>query len=99
MSTKRMFEKVGNVVIPIYPSATNGYTGFTVAWYEAGKRRRKFFAKEVDARKHARLVATKIENQERQALALSPEDARIYADVTSALRPLGITLDSAVREM
>src|SRR5438128_392999 len=99
MSTKRLTEKVGNVVIPIYPAASNGYSGFTVAWYEGGKRRRKFFAKETDARRHARLIATKIENQERQALAVSPEDARIYAAVTNALKPLGLALDAAVREI
>jgi integrase len=93
-----MSEKVGNVTIPIYPASSNGYSGFTVAWYEAGKRCRKFFADETDARRHARLVATKIENQERQALALSPADARIYAAALGALKPIGIALDSAVRE-
>jgi integrase len=98
MNTKRMSEKVGNVTIPIYPASSNGYSGFTVAWYEAGKRCRKFFADETDARRHARLVATKIENQERQALALSPADARIYAAALGALKPIGIALDSAVRE-
>jgi integrase len=99
MSTKRMSEKVGNVSIPVYPTSSNGYSGFTVAWYESGKRCRKFFANETDARRHARLVATKIENQERQALALSPQDARIYAAVVSELKPLGLALDSAVREI
>jgi integrase len=98
MSMKRISEKVGNVVIPIYPTASNGYSGFTVAWYEAGKRCRRFFAREADARKHARLVATKIENQERQALSLKPEDARIYVDALSVLKPFSLSLDSAVRE-
>ena len=60
---------------------------------------RKFFANEADARRHARLVATKIENQERQALALSPQDARIYAGAVSELKPLGLAVDSAVREI
>ena len=41
---KRLSEKVGNVTIPIYPTSTKGYDGFTVVWYEAGKRCRKFFA-------------------------------------------------------
>ena len=99
MSAKRTSEKVGNVTVPIYPTSGNGYSGFTVAWYEAGKRCRKFFAKETDARRHARLVATKIENQERQALDVSPQDARIYATAVNELRPLGLALDSAVREI
>ena len=98
MNVKRVSEKVGNVVVPIYPTNSNGYGGFTVAWYESGKRHRKFFANATDARRHARLVATKIENQERHALALSPTDARIYAAATSELKPLDIALDSAVRE-
>ena len=94
-----MSEKVGNVTIPIYPTSSNGYSGFTVAWYEAGKRHRKFFASQADARRHARLVATKIENQERQALSLRPDDARIYAAAMQELKPLGLALDSAVREL
>jgi integrase len=99
MRMKRMSEKVGNVSIPIYAAGSNGYSGFTVAWYEAGKRCRKFFAKETDARRHARLVATKIENQERSALSLKPDDARIYAAAVSELKPLGLAVDSAVREI
>jgi hypothetical protein len=42
--TNKIAEKVGNVVIPIYPMSSNGYSGFMVAWYEGGKRCRKFFA-------------------------------------------------------
>jgi hypothetical protein len=57
---------------------------------------RKFFARESDARTHARLVATKIENQERKVLTLTPEDARIYVDALATLRPLNVSLDSAV---
>jgi integrase len=96
---KRLSEKVGNVTIPIYLTSTKGYDGFTVVWYEAGKRCRKFFALLSDARGHARLVATKIENQERQVLALAPEDCRIYSDALARLRPLKISLDAAVREV
>lgn len=94
-----MSEKVGNVVIPIYPTSSNGYNGFTIAWYEGGKRHRKFFASEADARTHARLVATKIENQDRHALTLSSHDARIYAAAVSELKSFGLALDSAVREI
>jgi integrase len=99
MSTKKIMEKVGNVSVPVYPTSTKGYDGFTVAWYEGGKRCRKFFADEADARRHARLVATKIENQERQALTVTPSDARMFASAVSELRPLGLALDSAVREI
>jgi integrase len=86
MSAKKISEKVGNVSVPVYSTSRNGYDGFTVAWYEDGKRHRKFFADETDARAHARLVATKIENQERQALTMSASDARIYA---AALKIVG----------
>jgi integrase len=79
--------------------SSNGYRGFMVAWYEAGKRNRKFFADQTGARRFARLVATKIENQERQALALSPADARIYADAIAILKPHDLALDAAVREI
>jgi integrase len=96
---KRIEEKVGNVTIPVYPTSSKGYDGFTVAWYEEGKRYRKFFAREKDARKHARLVATKIENQERQTLDVSPSDVRILTSAINELRPFGIALDSAVREI
>jgi len=99
MSTKRFTEKVGNVSVPVYPTSSNGYSGFTVAWYEGGKRCRKFFAQESEARTHARLVATKIENQERSALSLKPDDAHVYAAALSELKPLGLALDSAVREI
>ena len=98
---KRISEKVGNVTVPIYPSdsSKNGYNGFTVVWYDAGKRCRKFFSQLSRARRHARLVATKIENQERKVLKLSPDDARTYVDVVSTLRPLNLALDAAVREI
>ena len=95
---KTISEKVGNVSIPIYRTKSKGYAGFTVAWYENGKRSRKFFADLMDARTHARLVATKIENQEREVLNLTPEDSRIYANAVAQLRPLKIPLDAAIRE-
>lgn len=96
---KRITEKVGNVSVPIYSTPSNGYKGFTVVWYDDGKRCRKFFAQLPDARKHARQIATKIENQERQVLTLKPEDARTYVDAVSTLRPLNLGLDAAVREI
>jgi integrase len=95
----RIAERVGNVTIPIYPTPTNRYNGFTVVWYDGGKRCRKFFAQLPDARKHAREIATKIENQERQVLMLKPEHARTYVDAVSTLRPLNLGLDAAVREI
>ena len=99
-NAKRITEKVGNVTIPIYPSdSSNGYNGFTVVWYDAGKRCRKFFSQLSRARRHARLIATKIENQERKVLTLTPEDARIYVDARDTLRPLDVPLDAAVREL
>jgi integrase len=96
---KPLFEKAGNVTVPIYRTPSKGYEGFTVSWYEGGKRLRKFFAEIEQARCHARLVATKIENQDRQVLKLTPEDSRIYLDAIAKLRPLNITLDAAVREV
>lgn len=99
MDTKRIIEKTGNVSVPVYRTSSKGYAGFTVAWYEGGKRHRKFFANEAKARTHAKRVATKIENQERSALAVSSLDARIYAAAVSELKPLGLALDSAVREV
>jgi integrase len=98
---KRISEKVGNVTVPIYPSdsSKNGYNGFTVVWRDGGKRCRKFFSQLSRARRHARLIATKIENQERKVLTLTPEDARIYVDARDALRPLNVPLDLAAREL
>jgi integrase len=98
-STKRISEKVGNVIIPIYPTASKGYSGFTVVWYETAKRYRKFFASIAEARKHARQVAMKIENQERQVLNLKPEDARMYVNAVETLKPFSLGLDAAVREL
>ena len=95
---KAIREKVGNVSIPIYETRSKGYSGFTVAWYENGKRCRKFFAELKDARLHAQTVAVKIENQEREVLRLTPEDSRMFASCTQKLRPLGVTLEAAVRE-
>ena len=95
----QLFEKVGNVTIPIYPTNSKGYDGFTVAWYEGTKRLRKFFAREADARTHAKLVARKTHDQERLVVALSPEDSRIYVDALTRLKPLRMTLDAAVREL
>ena len=96
---KRITEKVGNVTVPIYPTPSNGYNGFTVAWRDGGKRLRKFFARLADARNHARQIATKIENQERQVFTLKPEHARTYVDAVSILQPLNLGLDAAVREI
>src|SRR5438132_504561 len=89
---KPITEKVGNVAVPIYPSPSNGYEAYTVAWYEEGKRRRKVFADLREARTHARLVAAKIENQERQVLNFSAEEARIFVSCTRKLKPLNVSL-------
>lgn len=97
-NSKPISEKVGNVTIPIYPSPSGGYDAYTVAWYEDGKRRRKVFADLKEARGHARLVAAKIENQERQVLTLTPEDSRLLVSCERKLKPFSVTLESAVNE-
>jgi hypothetical protein len=97
MNKKRIRIKVGQTSIPIYPTNSNGYHGWTVVWYgEAADRQRKFFAKETQARDYARRIATKKENKESHEI----EQAAVrYAFADSKLKTIGLTLDSAVREL
>jgi integrase len=95
---KSIVEKIGSVSIPIYETRSKGYSGYTVSWYEGKKRHRKFFADLKKAKSHAKTVATKIENQEREVLKLSPADSRLFVDSVQKLKPLGVTIEEAVRD-
>jgi integrase len=102
--------KVGDTIVKVYETPHGDHPGFTVCWRELAqstdgvkplrrKRCRKFFSNERDARDFAQRVAIKKENQELQALSIKPDDARIYVAALDTLKPCGIALDAAAREL
>jgi integrase len=103
--------KVDQVTIPIYPDRSRklvrgkwrNYPRFTLAYYSReadGKKRRVrvSFADLAEAKAEAQRVATLIAHQEAAVLRLSNADAASYVAALDALRPLNVSLSSAVSE-
>ncbi|MBI1178481.1 tyrosine-type recombinase/integrase [bacterium] len=90
--------KRGNVRVKIYRGRTRGCWSYTVAYYDAGGRRRTVFAELDKARQEAELVATKIAQGELDVLELRSDDRLAYTRATQLLQPAGTPLEVAVMQ-
>ncbi|MHA3774460.1 tyrosine-type recombinase/integrase [Verrucomicrobiota bacterium sgz303538] len=90
--------KVGSTRIPIYFTPTGDRERYTVAYYEAGKRKRKVFDDLLEAKAEATNIATKLARGQNIVLELSATDRESYALAVDALRPFGIPLHVAIAE-
>lgn len=98
MDQKKLVERCGSVLVPLYPTDIKGYSGYTVSWYEGGRRRRKFIRDLAGAREFARIAASRIAKQQAEALNVSSQDALMLASCKLKLRPLAVGLNAAVEE-
>jgi integrase len=90
--------KRGNVRVKIYNTPSNGCDAFTVAYYFAGKRQRKSFAKLQLARQEAELVANRICAGELEVLKLTSADRTAYVRSLAMLQQAGTPLEMAVMQ-
>jgi DNA-binding XRE family transcriptional regulator len=85
--------KRGNVTVKVYAgrNRVNGtnYQQFTVAYYDGAQRRKKRYADLEEAKREAKLAATKLANGEVQVLRLTSLDRANYLQALDTLRPLG----------
>jgi integrase len=80
--------KSGSITVKIYPVKNGDYRLFMVTWFEAGRRCRKNFADEAEARKHAKDVATRIAAGEADVLRLTSADRESYLEAKRRLATL-----------
>ncbi len=90
--------KKGSALVKIYPTLNRGKQLFMVTWFVAGRRHRRNFAGEAEARKEANLVATKLSAGEAQVLMLTSSDRESYLEAKRLLAPLGVPLHDAIRD-
>ncbi len=89
---------VGNVKLPIYSTPHGSRERFTLAWREAGARKRKVFDHLPEARAHANEVGIKLANGQHAALTLTAADHESYVIARRDLAPFGIPLHVAIAE-
>ncbi len=85
-------------VVTIYHTPKGDYNGYTIAWREGDSRKRRAFADLADAKKEAGSIADKINHGENAALSLTNSDRSTYVNSCAMLEPLGVHLESAIRE-
>ena len=90
--------KKGSARVKIYPVLNRGKQLFMVTWFVAGRRHRRNFADEAEARKEATLVATKLSAGEAQVLMLTSGDRESYLEAKRLLAPLGVPLHDAIKD-
>lgn len=91
--------RAGASTVRIFHRKIDGYGHHTVAWYEAGKRRRKVFGDFRAASRYARgVVAPEIRKGALVALRLTGSDREAYIHATKLLQPLGVPLSVAVED-
>lgn len=90
---KPILETVEGVTVRIYRTPSHGRPGFTVCHRFAGRRTRKWFAKEASAREHARTQARRIAQGKGAALDLSAEQAASFLRAEQMLRPTGLPIE------
>jgi integrase len=96
--TKPAWPKTIKGVVKMYRTPEGRYPGFTLAWREGNERKRKKFADYAEAKKEAGSIAEKINHGENAALKLTNEDRSTYVSCCDLVDPLGIHLETAVRE-
>lgn len=94
--------KSGNnstISLPIYRVPNGEYVEYRLAWYDTDRKRKlKSFADFHDAKTFGESVLAKIGNGEIAALTLTNEDRLIYLRACEAVRPLGLSLDTAAQD-
>lgn len=74
------------------------YPSYVVAYYQLGERLRERFDEYWTAYGVAEEKATQLSNGEVAAVGLKSTDQRLYASALQILEPLGVSLESALRE-
>jgi integrase len=94
--------KRGNVTVKIYHGKNRCgdkvYDQYSVAYYLAGKQKKRRFADLGEAKRYAEFTATKLANAEHTVLKLTPQDQAAYAHATERLKPTGKSLIMAIEE-
>lgn len=88
----------GSVVVPIYRNRVRNGVAYIVAWKEGGKRRKKAFADIERARGHAAEMADILAQYGASTLTLTGEDRISYLRAVDLLKPLGMSVDTAIAE-
>ena len=90
--------KAGGVCVKIYNVSTSERQRYTVAYHDAGGRRLRQFADLADARREAKEIAETLNDGRGGALELSGADRDAYLAAVRQLRPLDISLATAIAE-
>jgi len=90
--------KRSSAIVKIYPVQNRGKQLFMVTWFVAGKRHRRNFKNEADARREAVLVASKLSSGDAQILTLKASDRGSYLQSLRLLEPLKIPLHDAIKD-
>ena len=94
--------KRGSVSLKIVPgqqiAGGKTYPLFTLVYHLGSQRVRRRFADFAEAKLEAELVATKMTNDEQEALKLSPADRANYVQACGFLRPTNVPLNVAASE-
>src|ERR1700677_500655 len=90
----------GTAKIYFDPVTTKGkrYSSYVVSYYQLGKRLKERFDDYWVAHRVAEEKATQLSNGEVAAVGLKNSDQRLYASALQILEPLGLSLESALRE-
>ena len=96
--------KRGSVTVKIYTGSrvVQGaeYPLFTVSYYDAdGRRVRKTFADESEAKEEAELIAAKLSRGQGEVLTLTSTNRDQYLQAAESLRPLDLSLSVAVDDL
>src|SRR5436190_763024 len=89
-----------NIVVKIYrvrDASTASGTAFQVADYTTGKRKLHTFAKETEARTRAGEIALQLDRGDKQALALTNDEAADYRQAAAFVEQTGVALPTAAR--
>lgn len=94
--------KRGSVSLKIVPgqqiAGGKTYPLFTLVYHLGSQRVRRRFADFAEAKLEAELVATKMTNDEQEALRLSPADRANYVQACGFLKPTNVPLNVAASE-
>ncbi len=98
-TSKTVFEiSRGSTTIKVYRVKNRGRNLFMVTGFVAGRRYRKNFSEEKEAREAAAAIADQLSRGQAQAISLTGADRDSYIHAQSQLRHLGIPLHDAVRD-
>jgi hypothetical protein len=92
----------GAVSVRVYAgkNRVNGkaYPQFTLAYYSGNQRVKRRFSNREEAKREGEIVAVKLANGENEVLKLTSTDRSSYLQAREAVRPLNLSLHTAVNE-